>query len=158
MSPRRFTGVLHAGEWFELDEPAARAMAGLFLASLPPGGLTILPGRRPEQIRSVLFSLVTSDGERWFHGFVSVTDPAVTPEAMRAAIVARETGEPVPNIRREKLESIWNGAGSDRGYADDVWPPGNEGFRTIVIRRPGFRPVLKLLAHLSAAEVQQLLH
>ncbi|MCA1867693.1 DUF1419 domain-containing protein [Agrobacterium genomosp. 3] len=157
MSLRRFTGILHAGEWFELQEPAARAMAGLFLASLRPGGLTVLPGRRPEQIRSVLFSLVTGDGERWFHGFVSVTDPAVTPETMRAAIVARESGKPVLDIRQEKLERIWNAAGADRGYADEIWPPGNEGFRTIVIRRPGFRPVLKLLAHLCAEEVQQLL-
>ena len=132
-------------------------MAGLFLASLRPGGLTVLPGRRPEQIRSVLFSLVTGDGERWFHGFVSVTDPAVTPETMRAAIVARESGKPVLDIRQEKLERIWNAAGADRGFADEIWPPGNEGFRTIVIRRPGFRPVLKLLAHLCAEEVQQLL-
>jgi hypothetical protein len=100
---------------------------------------------------------VTSYGERWFHGFVSVTDPAVTPEAMRAAIVARETGEPVPYIREEELERIWNGAGSDGGYADDVWPPGNKGFRTIIVRKPGFRPVLKLLVHLSPDEVQQLL-
>lgn len=57
MSLRRFTGILHAGEWFELDEPAARAMAGLFLGRLRPGGLIVLPGRRPEQIRSVSLAL-----------------------------------------------------------------------------------------------------
>lgn len=156
MSLRRFTGILHAGEWFELDENAARAIAGGVITTIRPGGTASLPARRPEQIRSILFSLLTNERERWFHGFVSLTDRAITTATMRAAIVARESSEQGVHKRQERLEHIWNRTDA-RGYADEIWPPGNEGFRTILIHKAGYRPVLKLLAHLSGDEIAHLL-
>lgn len=156
-SERRLSGKLHAGEWFELDGPTARSMVGQFLRILRPGGLVTLPGARTEQVRSTVFSLLDADRERWFHGFTSLVDPDVTPETMRAAIIARLTTEPAERPRQEMLEIIWNKAGDDGGYCDEIWPPGNEGFRTIVVRKPAYRPVLKLLAHLSPQEVALLL-
>lgn len=156
MSSRRFTGILHAGEWFELDENAARSMASPFNATIRPGGTASLPARRQEQIRSVLFSLLTNEWERWFHGFVSLTDPVITTATMRAAIVARESSDQGADMRQERLELIWNMTDA-RGYADDIWPPGNEGFRTILIHKAGCRPVLKLLAHLSGDEINRLI-
>ncbi len=71
---------------------------------------------------------------------------------MRAAIVARESSEQGVDKRQERLEQIWNRTDA-RGYADEIWPPGNEGFRTILIHKAGYRPVLKLLAHLSGDEI-----
>lgn len=59
-------------------------------------------------------------------------------------------------MRQERLELIWNMTDA-RGYADDIWPPGNEGFRTILIHKAGCRPVLKLLAHLSGDEINRLI-
>ncbi len=157
MSKRRLSGKLHAGEWFELDWPTARSMAGQFLRILRPGGFVTLPGTRAEKVRSIVFSLLDADRERWFHGFTSLIDPDITPETMRAAIIDRLTTEPVERPRQEMLELIWNKAGDDGGYCDEIWPPGNEGFRTIVVRKPGYRPVLKLLAHLSPQEMALLL-
>lgn len=156
-SERRLSGKLHAGEWFQLDEPTARSMVGQFLRILRPGGLVTLPGARTEQVRSTVFSLLDGDRERWFHGFTSLVDPGITPETMRAAIIARLTTEPAERPRQEMLEIIWSRAGDDGGYCDEIWPPGNEGLRTIVVRKPGYRAVLKLLAHLSTQEVAQLL-
>ncbi|QDG94454.1 DUF1419 domain-containing protein (plasmid) [Rhizobium sp. NIBRBAC000502774] len=158
MSMRRLSGELHAGEWFELEEPCARTMAGPFHDILRSGDFAPVPGVRVEHVRSIVFSLLDTGSERWFHGFTSLVDPDITPQAMQTAIIERLTTEPAEFSRQEMLELIWNQAGNDGGYSDEIWPPGNEGFRTIIVRKPGFRPVLKLLAHLSLDEVKRLLN
>ncbi|WP_348629863.1 DUF1419 domain-containing protein [Mesorhizobium sp. M7A.F.Ca.US.010.02.1.1] len=45
--------------------------------------------------------------ERWFHGFCDLTDRQ-SPDKMRAAIIAHETGASDSMTRAEKLEAIWN--------------------------------------------------
>ncbi|MGX5851076.1 DUF1419 domain-containing protein [Mesorhizobium sp. PL10] len=99
--------------------------------------------------------------ERWFHGFCDLSDRH-SPDAMRAAIVAHETGAADSMTREEKLEAIWIATHPDfQGRAGDIdpdaWPSQHRGKRTIMVNAGGSGAVLKLLEDLSDDEIDHLL-
>ncbi|CAM5290935.1 hypothetical protein ATER59S_00538 [Aquamicrobium terrae] len=150
------SGKPYAGEWFEIEA----ASYHLMLALLPPlfqrTGMFGFSEYRAGSITSVFFTIRIRGRERWFHGFCDLTDKR-SPDAMRAAIIAYETGAADSMTREEKLEAIWNATHPDcRGIAGesnpDAWPEDHKGKRAIVVDDNG-AAVLKLLEHLTDDEI-----
>ncbi|WP_245277864.1 DUF1419 domain-containing protein [Mesorhizobium sp. L48C026A00] len=100
-------GSIYAAEWFEILESEYRFM----LALLPPlfqrTGMFGLSEYKAGYVTSVFFSIRIHGRERWFHGFCDLSDKR-SPDAMRAAIAAYETGAVDSMTREEKLEAISN--------------------------------------------------
>ncbi|APH74871.1 DUF1419 domain-containing protein [Aquibium oceanicum] len=150
------SGKPYAGEWFEIEAAGYHLM----LALLPPlfqrTGMFGMSEYRAGNVTSVFFSITIRGRERWFHGFCNLTDRH-SPDAMRAAIIAHETGAADSMTREEKLEAIWNATHPDfRGIAGDTdsnaWPEDCYGKRKIVIGDRG-AAVFKLLDHLTDEEI-----
>lgn len=153
-------GRCYADEWFEIPQEfyddALDALPPLFMRS----GMFAMSEFKGADVASVYFALRIRARGRWFHGFCDLRDPRA-PEAMRAAIIARETGSVESMTRDEKLELIWNTTPEDyRGYAGslnpDAWPPAHRGKRTILMHGGGVGTVLTLLEDLSDVEIDEL--
>jgi hypothetical protein len=85
------SGTSYAGEYFEI----AAEQYHFMLALLPPlfqrTGMFGMSEYKAGYVTSVLFAIRIRGRERWFHGFCDLSDKR-SPDAMRAAIIAYETG------------------------------------------------------------------
>ncbi|MER9203549.1 DUF1419 domain-containing protein [Mesorhizobium sp. M0520] len=101
------SGTPYSGEWFEI--PASEYHFRLDL--LPPlfmrTGMFGTSEFKAGNVTSVFFAIRIRGRERWFHGFCDLTDRQ-SPDKMRAAIIAHETGASDSMTRAEQLEAIWN--------------------------------------------------
>ncbi|MHA6645768.1 DUF1419 domain-containing protein [Mesorhizobium sp. A623] len=155
------SGIPYAGEWFEILEREYHFM----LCLLPPlfrrTGMFGISEYKAGNVTSVFFAIRIRGRERWFHGFCDLSNKR-SPDSMRAAIVARETGAVDSMTREEKLEAIWSATHPDfRGIAGETnshaWPPEHRGKRTILVNSAGHGTILKLLQDLSDIEIDRLL-
>lgn len=154
------SGIPYAGEWFEIGGSDYYFMQGL-LPPLPERiGMFGLSGYRAGNVTSILFSIRIRGRERWFHGFCDLSHKH-SPDAMRAAIVARETTAADSMTREEKIEAIWAATHPDfrgiAGAADPhAWPPEHRAKRTIQVDAGGSGMVLKVLEDLTDDEIDDL--
>lgn len=151
------SGTPYSGEYFEI----AAEQYHLMLALLPPlfmrTGMFGMSEFKAGNVTSVFFAIRIRGRERWFHGFCDLSDKR-SPDAMRAAIIAHETGAADSMTREEKLEAIWSATHADfKGIAGganpDAWPVEHHGKRTILVYAVGQGTTLKLLDDLSAEEI-----
>lgn len=131
------------------------------LGLLPPlfqrTGMFGMSEYKAGNVTSVFFAIRIRSRERWFHGFCDLSDKR-SPDAMRAAIIAHETGAVDSMTRQEKLEAIWSATHADfKGIAGetnpDAWPPEHHGKRTILTYVAGQGTALKLLEDLTDEEI-----
>ena len=153
------SGTPYTGEWFEITAEQYHFM----LALLPPlfmrTGMFGMSEFKAGNVTSVFFAIRIRGRERWFHGFCNLTDRH-SPDAMRAAIIAHETGSADSMTREEKLEAIWNATRPDfKGIAGEAnphaWPGEHHGKRTILIDGGRHGTILKLLGDLSDEEIDR---
>jgi hypothetical protein len=151
------SGTPYAGEYFEI----AAEQYHFMLALLPPlfmrTGMFGMSEFKAGNVTSVFFAIRIRGRKRWFHGFCDISDKH-SPETMRAAIIAHETGAVDSMTREEKLEAIWNATHSDfKGIAgktnSDAWPVEHHGKRTILVDGGRHGTTLKLLEDLSDDEI-----
>ena len=151
------SGTPYAGEYFEI----AAEQYHFMLALLPPlfmrTGMFGMSEFKAGNVTSVFFAIRIRGRERWFHGFCDLSDKH-SPETMRAAIIAHETGAADSMTREEKLEAIWNATHPDfKGIAGganpDAWPVEHHGKRTILVDGGRHGTTLKLLEDLSDDEI-----
>ncbi|KRA65182.1 DUF1419 domain-containing protein [Rhizobium sp. Root651] len=145
--------ALYAGEWFEISEAEHDYMFEI----LPPlwirGSTFAMREFMTGSVTSVFFALRIDGLIRYFHGYCDLFDSSNV-EAMRLAIIERES-RPVRTITRdERLEHIWSiTADAYRGYAGDRWPPAARGQRTVMLWCTAKGTTLKLLTDLTEDEV-----
>ncbi|AYD04833.1 hypothetical protein NCHU2750_54620 (plasmid) [Neorhizobium sp. NCHU2750] len=134
--PNRFDGDqsgVYAGEWLEIDETSYTYMLDI----LPPlwmrGPIFAMREFMTGSVTSVFYAILIDGVVRHFHAYCDLSDPSSV-EAMRSAIVARES-RPVPAMsREERLEHIWSTKAAEyRGYAGDRWPRPMQGHRTVML-------------------------
>lgn len=153
MSKVRYTGRLHDGEWFEIGLAEHDYMFDI----LPPlwmcGDAFAMREFLAGPITSVFFTLSIDGRIRYFHAYCDMTARGSV-DAMRRAILDRET-IPVPAITRvEQLEHIWSTTSADyRGYAGDGWREAARGKRTILVMDDPRGTFLTLLEGLSDTEI-----
>ena len=145
--------ALYAGEWFEI----ARSEHDYVLEILPPlwmrGGMFAMREFLTGRVTGVFYALRINGVTRYFHGYCDLSDPR-SPEAMRAAIIERESHPVKAMTRDERIEHIWSATHDDyRGYAGEAFDTAVRGKRTIVVYRPQNGTVLKLLKNLTEAEI-----
>ena len=145
--------ALYAGEWFEI----ARAEHDHMLEILPPlwmrGEMFVMREFLTGSVTGVFYALRINAVTRYFHGYCDLSDPR-SPEAMRAAIIERESHPVKAMTRDERIEHIWSATHDDyRGYAGEAFDPAVRGKRTILVYRPQNGTVLKLLEDLSEDEI-----
>ena len=155
------SGTPYAGEWFEVAASTYHFMLGLLPPLFMRTGMFGISEYKAGYVTSVFFAIRIRGRERWFHGFCDLSDKR-SPDAMRAAIVAHETGAVDSMTREEKLEAIWNTMPADfKGIAGDAnpdaFPAEQHGKRTILVNAGGQGTVLKLLEDLSDDEIDKLL-
>ncbi|TCN28791.1 DUF1419 domain-containing protein [Sinorhizobium americanum] len=143
---------LYAGEWFEIGEAEHDYMFEI----LPPlwirGSMFAMREFLTGSVTSVFFALRIDEAIRYLHGYCDLSDKASV-EAMRVAIIERESRPVRAMTRDERLEHIWSSTADDyRGYAGERWPEASRGKRTIMIYGKG-GTVLKLLEDLSEDEI-----
>lgn len=151
------SGKAYASEWFEIEASSYHFMLGLLPPLFQRTGMFGMAEYRAGNVTSVFFAIRVRGRERYFHGFCDLSDKR-SPDAMRAAIIARETGAIDSMTRGEKLEAIWTATHADfRGIAGnanpDAWPPEHQGKRTILIDVAGLGTTLKLLEDLTDEEI-----
>lgn len=151
------SGTPYAGEYFEIAAEQYHFMLGLLPPLFQRTGMFGMSEFKAGNVTSVFFAIRIRGRERWFHGFCDLSDKR-SPDAMRAAIIAHETGAVDSMTREEKLEAIWSATHADfKGIAGeanpDAWPPEHQGKRTILINAGGKGTVLKLLEDLSDEEI-----
>jgi hypothetical protein len=138
------SGKPYESEWFEIAGQEYHFM----LALLPPlfqrTGMFGMSEYKAGNVTSVFFAIRIRGRELWFHGFCDLSDKR-SPDAMRAAIIAHETGALDSMTREEKLELIWSTTHPDsKGVAGDLnadaWPAEHHGKRTILISSGGEGP------------------
>ncbi|MCV9999237.1 DUF1419 domain-containing protein [Pararhizobium sp. YC-54] len=145
--------ALYAGEWFEISEAEHDYMFEI----LPPlwirGSMFAMREFMTGLVTSVFFALRIDGALRHFHGYCDLSDRGSV-EAMRVAIIDRES-RPVRSMTRdERLEHIWSTtAEAYRGYAGDRWPRALQGKRTMMIWSNGKGAILKLLDDLTDDEI-----
>jgi hypothetical protein len=154
------SGKPYASEWFEITGVDYHFMLGL----LPPlfhrtgmFGMFGMSEYKAGNVTSVFFEITIRGRRRWYHGFCDLTDRQ-SPEKMRAAIIAHETGALDSMTREEKLEAIWNSTHPDfKGIAGAVnpeaWPVEDRGKRTVLVNGGGHGTILKLLEDLTDEEI-----
>jgi hypothetical protein len=104
-------------------------------------------------VTSVFYAIRIDDTVRYFHTYCDLSDPNSV-EAMRTAIVDRETRPVRAMSREERLEHIWSTTADDyRGYAGPRWPKPMQGHRTIMLYGGQDGSFLKLLETLSDDEI-----
>lgn len=151
------SGKPYAGEWFEIEAVQYHFMLGLLPPLFQRTGMFGMSEYKAGNVTSVFFAIRIRGRERWFHGFCDLTDRQ-SPDKLRAAIVAHETGAVDSMTREEKLEAIWSATHPDfKGIADqtnpEAWPPEHRGKRTILTYVVGQGTVLTLLENLSDEEI-----
>ncbi|MER8376663.1 DUF1419 domain-containing protein [Mesorhizobium sp. M1409] len=155
------SGTPYAGEWFEITASTYHFMLGLLPPLFMRTGMFGMSEYKAGYVTSVFFAVRIRTRERWFHGFCDLSDKR-SPDAMRAAIIAHETGAADSMTREEKLEAIWNATHPDlKGIAGnvdpDAWPAEHRGKPTILVNAGAQGTVLKLLENLSDKEIDELL-
>jgi hypothetical protein len=155
------SGTAYAGEWFEVTASTYHFMLGLLPPLFMRSGMFGISEYKAGYVTSVFFAIRIRGRERWFHGFCDLSDKR-SQDAMRAAIIAHETGAFDSMTREEKLEAIWNTMPADfkrvTGDANrDASPAEPRGKRTIFINAGGQGTVPKLLEDLSDDEADKLL-
>ena len=104
-------------------------------------------------VTSVFYAIRIDDTVRYFHTYCDLSDPNSV-EAMRSAILDRETRPVRAMSREERLEHIWSTTTDDyRGYAGDSWPKPMQGHRTVMLYGGSEGTFLKLLDTLSDDEI-----
>lgn len=154
--PNRFDGdqtSIYAGEWLEIDETSYTYMLDI----LPPlwmrGPIFAMREFMTGSVTSVFYAIRIDGALRHFHAYCDLSDPNSV-EAMRAAIVARESRPVRAMSREERLEHIWSTTAVDyRGYAGDRWPKPMQGHRTIMLYGGKEGTFLKLLNTLTDDEI-----
>jgi hypothetical protein len=150
------SGTPYSGEWFEIQADQYHFMLGLLPPLFQRTGMFGISEYKAGNVTSVFFAIRIRGRERWFHGFCDLSDRH-SPDTMRAAIIAHETGAVDSMTREEKLEAIWNATHPDfKGIAGemdpDAWPVEHHGKRVVLVEGgPGTR--MKLLEHLSDDEI-----
>lgn len=144
---------LYAGEWFEIAEAEHNYMFEL----LPPlwirGSMFAMPEFLTASVTSVFFALRIDGVIRHFHGYCDLSDAGST-EAMRVAIIERESRPVRAMTRDERLEHIWSStADGYRGYAADRWPKNDHRQRTVVLYGGADGAFSKLLNELTDDEI-----
>ncbi len=154
--PHRFDGdasALYAGEWFEIAEREHDYMFEI----LPPlwirGSMFAMREFLAGSVTSVFFALRIDGVIRFFHAYCDLSDGGSV-EAMRLAIIERETRLVRAMTRNERLEHIWS-ATSDayRGYSDETAPQYLPGQRVIALYTATGSARLKLLDDLTDDEI-----
>lgn len=150
------SGKPYSSEWFEIEAAQYHFMLGLLPPLFQRSGMFGLSEYKAGNVTSVFFAIRIRGRERFFHGFCDLGDKQ-SPDKMRAAIIAHETGAADSMTREEKLEAIWNATHPDfKGIAGEFdpgdWPAEDHGKR-IVLVRGGPDGVLKLLEELSDDEI-----
>ena len=154
--PDRFeddAGALYRGEWFEIG----RSEHDYMLEILPPlwmrGPIFAMREFMTGSVTSVFYAIRIDDAVRYFHTYCDLSDPNSV-EAMRTAIIDRETRPVRAMSREERLEHIWSATTDDyRGYAGDSWPKPMQGHRTVMLYGGSEGTFLKLLDTLSDDEI-----
>jgi len=151
------SGEPYAWEWFEILASDYHFMLGLLPPLFQRTGMFGMSEYKAGNVTSVFFAIRIRARERFFHGFCDLGDKR-SPDAMRAAIIAHETGAVDSMTREEKLEAIWSATHADfRGIAGDAnpdaWRPEHHGKRTILTYVAGQGTTLKLLEDLTDEEI-----
>lgn len=151
------SGIPYSGEWFEIDAAEYHFMLNLLPPLFQRTGMFGMSEYKAGYVTSVFFAIRIRGRERWFHGFCDLTDKR-SPDAMRAAIIAHETGAVDSMTREEKLEAIWNVTHPDfkaiaGGANPDAWPVEHHGKRAVLMDSGGRGAILKLLEDLSDDEI-----
>ncbi|MBB6488458.1 DUF1419 domain-containing protein [Rhizobium lusitanum] len=134
--PNRFDSdqpAIYAGEWFEIDEVAYSYMLDI----LPPlwmrGAVFAMREFMIGSVTSVFYAIRIDEAVRYFHTYCDLCDSSSV-EAMRAAIIERQSRPVRAMSREERLEHIWSTTADDyRGYAGEAWPETVQGYRTVMI-------------------------
>ncbi|MGQ2963626.1 MAG: DUF1419 domain-containing protein [Agrobacterium sp.] len=154
--PHRFDGdasTLYAGEWFEITECEHDYMFEI----LPPlwirGSMFAMREFLTGSVTSVFFALRIDGVIRFFHAYCDLSDGGSV-EAMRLAIIERETRPVRAMTRDERLEHIWSAtADAYRGYSDETAPQYLPGQRVIALYTATGSARLKLLDDLTDEEI-----
>lgn len=154
--PDRFGGdqsATYAGEWFEIDETSHNYMLDI----LPPlwmrGPIFAIREFMTGSVTSVFYAMRIDDAVCYFHTYCDLSDPNSV-EAMRSAILDRETRPVRAMSREERLEHIWSTTADDyRGYAGPRWQQPLQGHRTIMLYGGKEGSFLKLLDTLTDEEI-----
>ncbi|MGV2113748.1 DUF1419 domain-containing protein [Agrobacterium salinitolerans] len=154
--PNRFHGdasALYAGEWFEIAEREHDYMFEI----LPPlwirGSMFAMREFLTGSVTSVFFALRIDGVIRFFHAYCDLSDGGSV-EAMRLAIIERETRPVRTMTRDERLEHIWSAtADAYRGYSEETAPQYLPGQRVIALYTATGSARLKLLDHLTDEEI-----
>ncbi|MGX5831965.1 DUF1419 domain-containing protein [Mesorhizobium sp. 43Arga] len=155
------SGTPYEGEWFEVTASTYHFMLSLLPPLFQRTGMFGMSEYKAGYVTSVFFAIRIRGRERWFHGFCNLSNKH-SPNAMRAAIIAHETGAVDSMTRKEKLEAIWQATHPDfKGIAGaanpDAWPVEQRGKGTILVNAGARGTVLKLLEDLSDDEIDKLL-
>lgn len=150
------SGKPYAGEWFEIEPAQYHFMLGLLPPLFQRSGMFGLSEYKAGNVTSVFFAIRIRGRERFFHGFCDLGDRQ-SPDKMRAAIIAHETGATDSMTREEKLEAIWSATHPDfKGIAGEAdpgdWPAKHHGKRFVLVGGGPDR-VPKLLEDLSDEEI-----
>lgn len=145
--------ALYAGEWFEISEAEHDYMCEI----LPPlwirGSMFAMREFMTGSVTSIFFALRIDGIVRHFHGYCDLSDGSAV-EAMRLAIIERESRPVRAMTREERLEHIWSAtADAYRGYSGDRWPPAVQGQRAVMLWSGANGTILKLLSDLTDDEV-----
>nr|WP_258600521.1 DUF1419 domain-containing protein [Mesorhizobium sp. AR10] len=151
----------YSGEWFEITASEYHFMLDLLPPLFMRTGMFGMSEYKAGNVTSVFFAIRIWGRERWFHGFCDLTDRQ-SPDKMRAAIIAHETGASDSMTRAEKLEAIWNiipvelrgtarNADPETGWAE------HQGKRTILVNAGRHDAAFKLLDDLSDLEIDEFL-
>ncbi|MBX5166802.1 MULTISPECIES: DUF1419 domain-containing protein [unclassified Rhizobium] len=154
--PNRFerdASALYAGEWFEITEREHDYMFEI----LPPlwirGSMFAMRELLTGSVTSVFFALRIDGVIRFFHGYCDLSDGGSV-EAMRLAIIERETRPVRAMTRDERLEHIWSAtADAYRGYSDEAAPQYLRGRRLITLFSASGSSRLKPLDDLTDDEI-----
>ncbi len=99
----QLSGTPYSGEWFQITASEYHFMLDLLPPLFMRTGMFGMSEFKAGNVTSVFFAVRIRGRERWFHGFCDLTDRQ-SPNKMRAAIIAHETGAVDSMTREEKLD------------------------------------------------------
>ncbi|MER8478070.1 DUF1419 domain-containing protein [Mesorhizobium sp. M1163] len=85
------SGTPYSAEWFEITASEYHFMLDLLPPLFMRTGMFGMSEYKAGNVTSEFFAIRIRGRERWFHGFCDLTDRQ-SPDKMRAAIIAHETG------------------------------------------------------------------